>query len=99
MVSAVFPDLGQNARETLMRLRQIRIDRERGLIVPARRGEIACLVQQVGVADMRHRVAGMTSHRLAIRIARGRHETAGVRQRPQFGQRAAMHRIGLQDLR
>jgi hypothetical protein len=96
--AGVFAEFGQNAGEALMRLGQVRIDGQCGLILVPGGGEITCFIQQIGVADMCHHVAGMTSHGLTIGVAGGGHETAGMRQGTEFGQRAAMHRIGLQDV-
>ena len=97
MLIRIFPGRGQDAGEPLMRLGQVGIDGERGLVVGSGGCGIAGFAQQIGVAGLRHRAGGMQPHGLAIGVACGGHETARMRERAEFRQRAAMQGIGKQD--
>ena len=87
----------QHACETLMRVNQARIDRERLFIKLLRRFGVAVFEENVSEIDEAERIVGVAIDSLAIG-GNGRGAIAGrKRQTAKIGQRAEMRRVPLQD--
>ncbi len=90
-------EIRKHGAQPLMRLREVGIDPQRGLVMPAGLRVPVGAKQQVGEIDMRNRIFGMVGDRL--RIDAGGVDRAHVRQQgAEFVQRAEMLRRLSQDI-